>query len=269
VSPLEKSAKPPSHLITKFDLTVERWAVFLPPHLQDSFRADFQWFGAQHEAALDILEGIWERREHAYAFDESTGLATRRPFHEYLTTLLNEPPSPGLTAVGVLFIDVNDLKRVNDTCGHQVGDRAIAAIGAIIRETLRVEQRVDTVTRVSDDAYAVARHGGDEFAAALQLADSAEIEHIAPRVKQRVDDPARQRAWGYQGPVDLTVSVGGVVYELPANPPRASLNSLATALLTAADTLMYESKRDGFIHVALSRFTDKLEVHGGRRIPVP
>ena len=241
---------------TQFDRTVERWAAFLPPPLQDSFRAEFQGFGAQHEAVLDTLEGIWERSDQAYAFDESTGLATRRPFYDYLTTLLNEPPSPGLSAVGVLFIDVNGLKRVNDTCGHQAGDRAIAAIGGIVRESLRV------------DAYAVGRHGGDEFVAALQLADAIESEHVASRVKQRADDPDRQRARGYTEPVGLTISIGGVVYELPEHHPRLSLNSLATALLTAADALMYDSKRDGFIHVAAARFTDKLEVYDERRLPV-
>jgi diguanylate cyclase (GGDEF)-like protein len=228
----------------------------LPPPLQDSFRAELHAFGAQHEAVLDTLEGIWERSERSYAFDESTGLATRRPFYDYLTTLLNEPPSAGLAAVGVLFIDVNGLKRVNDTCGHQAGDRAIAAIGAIVREALRI------------DAYAVGRHGGDEFVAALQLADAADIDRVAPRVKQYADDPERQRACGYVGPFDLSVSIGGIVYELPEHRPRVSLNSLASALLTAADTLMYESKRDGFIHVAAARFTGTLEVHGGRRVPV-
>ena len=266
VSSVEKSAKLPSHLISQFDLVVERWAKFVPLRLQDSFRADLHSLAVQHETALDTLESIWERREQAYAFDEATGLATRRPFYDYLTTLLNEPPSQKLSAIGVLFIDINDLKRVNDTCGHQVGDRAIAAIGAIIRETIRVERGVDTVARASDDAYAVGRQGGDEFVAALQLVESAEIKHIAPRVKQRADDPDRQRAWGYPGPLDLTISVGCVVYELPESRPRTSLTSLATALLTAADGLMYESKRDGFIHVAVARFTDKLEVQGSRRI---
>ena len=268
MSRVEKGARPPSLFTTQFDEAVERWSVFLPPHLQVSFRQEFQWFGAQHEAALDTLEGIWERREQAYAFDESTGLATRRHFYEYLTTLLSQPQSADTAAVGVLFIDVNDLKRINDTCGHQIGDRAIAAIGGILREALRVERHVDTVARFTDDASAVGRQGGDEFVAALQLADSAEIEHVAPRVKQRADDLERQRAWGYTAPVNLTISLGGIVYELPEHPPRVSLNALATTLLTAADGLMYESKRDGCIHVAFARFTDKLEVHARRRIPL-
>jgi diguanylate cyclase (GGDEF)-like protein len=260
------SSKSVSLFSTRFDLAVERWTSFLPPHLQESFRAEFQWFGAQHEAALDILESIWERRERDYAFDESTGLAMRRPFHGYLTGLLSEPRSPGFTAVGVLFIDVDDLKRINDTCGHQLGDKAIAAIGAIVREALRVERQLDRVARVTDPAYAVGRHGGDEFVAALQLADSSEIEQIACRVKQRADDPDEQRTRGYPGPLELTVSVGGVVYELPEVRPAVAPNAMATALVTAADALMYESKRDGLTHIALARFTDKLEIQGSRTL---
>jgi diguanylate cyclase (GGDEF)-like protein len=258
--------KSPSLFATQFDMALERWALSLPPDLQEPFRAEFRWFGRQHEATLDALERIWERRERAYAFDESTGLATRRPFYDYLTSLLNEPLSPGLAAVGVLFIDVNDLKRINDTGGHQAGDKAIAAVGAIVREALRAQRDVDSVARVVDDAYAVGRHGGDEFVAALQLADPGDIEHVAPRVKQRAEDPDRQRARGYTGPSDLTISVGGIVYELSDSPPAIAPNALATALLTAADALMYASKRDGSIHVAVARFTDKLEIHGERVI---
>jgi diguanylate cyclase (GGDEF)-like protein len=252
----------PSLFATQFDMAVERWALSLPPHVQDAFRAEFRWFGRQHEATLDALERIWERRERAYAFDHSTGLATRRPFNDYLTSLLNERPAPGFTAVGVLFIDVDDLKRINDTAGHYAGDRAISAVGAIVREALRAQRDVDSVARVIDDAYAVGRHGGDEFVAALQLADPADIEHVAPRVKQRAEDRDRQRARGYQGPLQLTISVGAIVYELPDRAPSLAPNALAAALLSSADGLMYAAKRDGRVHVAAARVTDKLEVCG-------
>jgi diguanylate cyclase (GGDEF)-like protein len=259
--------KSPSLFATQFDMAIERWALSLPPHLQDAFRAEFRWFKRQHEATLDTLERIWERRERAYAFDESTGLATRRPFHDYLTTLLNEAPSPGFSAVGVLFIDLDDLKGINDSSGHQMGDKAIAAIGSIVREALRAHRDVDSVARVIDDAYAVGRHGGDEFVAALQLADPGDLDHVAPRVKQRAEDRDRQRARGYTGQAPLTISLGGIVYELPEHQPGIAPNALAAALLTAADGLMYESKRDGCIHAATARFTDRLEIHGQRRLP--
>ena len=239
----------------------------LPPHLQAAFRAEFFRFGQLHDGALNTIEGIWERRERAYAIDESTGLSTRRPFLDHLTTLLHLQQPTGPVAVGVLFIDVDNLKQINDSCGHQVGDRALAAIGAIVREAMRVERGVDMVVRAHDDTHAVGRHGGDEFVAALRLADPAEIEHVAPRIKRCADDPERQRAHGYAGPVDLTVSMGGIAYESAQAIPQVAPNSIATALLAAADALMYKAKRDRFVHVARARFTDRLEVFSNLRIP--
>ena len=264
---MHKGPKAPSLFAAELDMAVERWVAHLPQALQGAFRADFRRFAGLHDGALDAIEGIWERRERASAFDESTGVATRRPFLDHLTTLLRAEPSPGLTAVGVLFIDLDRLKRINDSCGHAVGDRALAAIGAIVREALRVDPAVDVVTRSTDDVYGVARHGGDEFVVALRLAESDEIDRVATRIKRRADDPDRQRARGYNGPFSLSVSVGGVVYELPETAPSVAPNSIARALLAAADSLMYQSKRDGWVHLARARFTDKLEVHGDRRIP--
>ena len=265
---MHKRPKAPSLFTAELEMAVDRWADQLPPHLRDAFRTDFQRFGGLHDGALDAIEGIWERRERAAAFDEFTGVATRRPFLDHLNTLLRAEPSPGLTAVGVLFLDLDRLKRINDACGHEVGDRALAAIGAIVREALRVDPEVDVVTRSTDnDVYGVARHGGDEFVVALRLAEPDEIDRVASRIKRRADDPDRQRARGYSGPFELTVSLGGVVYELPHAPPNAAPNAIGRALLAAADSLMYQSKRDGWIHLARARFTDQLEVHGDRRIP--
>jgi diguanylate cyclase (GGDEF)-like protein len=263
-----RQAKAPSLFTTRFDEAIDRWAEELPASLQRAFRAEFSTFGAQYEAALDTLEQILERRERASGFDDSTGLATRRSFLDYLTELLHEGPATEFNAVGVLFIDLNDLKRINDSAGHDVGDRAIATVGRIIRDALR-ERYVDRVDRVTDDdAYAVGRHGGDEFVAAVHLAAPDELSQVACRVKQRADDPARQRMLGYTGPMRLTVSLGGVVYEFSDPPAPVAPNSLAKALLGAADSLMYESKRDGAIHVALARFTTRLETYNVRRVAV-
>lgn len=264
---MERATRYPSVFAEQLDVAIERWSAFLPADMRTAFRGDFDRLGSLHDAALRTIEGIWERRERAYAFDESTGLATRRPFRDHLAfTLQHAQRVPGSTVIGVLFIDVNNLKGINDTCGHQVGDRALAAVGAIVREALRVEQGVDIVARAREDAYAVARHGGDEFVVALKLANTEGIELVAPRIKRRADDPDLQRTHGYAGPLALSIAIGGVAYEPPTTPPGVAPNSIAAALLAAADTLMYRSKRDGCVHVALARFTDKLEVHAEQRL---
>jgi diguanylate cyclase (GGDEF)-like protein len=209
---------------------------------------------------LDTIEAIWNRRQHHYAFDESTGLARRGPFHDHLTHLLEQPESASTTAVGVIFVDLDNLKRINDVCGHTVGDKAVAAVGRIIRETVRADQQLDFVTPGGQSDYSASRHGGDEFLVALELKTMSDITHVAPRLKHNVDDPGRQTARGYDGPVRLTSSVGGVVYELPNTPATVVTNMLARELVRAADEQMYASKRDGLIHIAAARFTDRLEV---------
>ncbi len=127
---MNDDTKHPSLFAEQLDVVVAEWTPYVPPELRAAFRRDFGRLGALHDAALKTIEGIWERRERTYAFDESTGLATRRPFRDHLaTTLSRAQQTPGSTVIGVLFIDVNNLKGINDTCGHQVGDRALAAVG--------------------------------------------------------------------------------------------------------------------------------------------
>jgi len=252
----------PSSFVERLDAVIERWASILPLHLRPELRDEFQAFGIEHDRTIGTIESIWQRRERRYAFDESTGLARRRPFHDHLAAVLATPESPVLRAVGVLFIDVNNLKKVNDTFGHAAGDKAVAVVGTIIREAIRVEQNTDFMTRTTagEDDYSASRHGGDEFLIALELKDPSGIDIVAPRIKRHVDDPVRQRARGFTAPVDLTVSMGGVVYNLPAAPPPVPAGTLATSLITAADEQMYYAKRDGHIHIAAARYTDKLEV---------
>jgi diguanylate cyclase (GGDEF)-like protein len=250
----------PSAFVDRLEAIIEHWVPVLPQHLQQPFREAFRPLGAEHDGALNTIQHIWQRREREYAFDESTGLARRRPFHDHLVNLLRMPSSPGLSAIGVLFLDLDNLKRVNDTYGHAVGDRALAAVGSIIRDALRVECHIDLVTRAEDSDLSVSRHGGDEFLVALELKDPQDITVVAPRIKQRVEDPDSQQVRGYLAPVPLTVSVGAVVYELPPTPPSASAPSVARDLVTAADEQMYRSKQDGRVHVARATFTDKLQI---------
>lgn len=256
----------PSSFVERLDDVIERWASILPLGLRRELRQDFEAFGIEHDRTIATIENIWNRRERRYAFDEATGLARRRPFHDHLAAVLATPESPVLRAVGVLFIDVNNLKKINDTFGHAAGDKAVAAVGSIIREAIRIEQNTDFIARAGDDDYSAARHGGDEFLIALELRDPSGIDVVAPRIKQHVDDPDRQRARGFTAPVGLTISMGGVVYDLPATPPPVPAATLATSLITAADEQMYQSKRDGCIHIATATYTERLELAGAHAI---
>jgi len=255
------SATGPSDFAQRLAAAVDQWARWLPESRQREFRDTFRVFADDHERALAVIGSLWERRERATALDECTGLARRRPFQEHLIALLRGLDAASCGAIGVLFLDLNGLKRINDTCGHEAGDRAVAAAGRIIREAIRVERDVDFVApRNAGDEHAASRHGGDEFLIAVELTTTSEIDRVALRVRHRVDDPVRQQAHGYYAHQPFTVAVGGVVFERPESPSALPASVLAQHLIAAADQQMYASKRDGRIHIAVACFTDEFRI---------
>ena len=257
-----RKSVPPSTFSERLNAAIERWVEVLPLHLRERFRAEFGHFGDAHDRTINTLEGIWQRRDRRLSLDEATGLARRRPFQDHLARMLATPAPRSFSAVGVLFIDVDNLKQINDAYGHRVGDKALAVVGRAIRDAIRFERTTDYSARATpdDDDYSVSRHGGDEFLVALELEQMSSIEAVAPRIKRRVEDPELQRTRGYTAPPLITISMGGVVYPLPESVPRVAPNILARELIAAADEQMYVAKRDGRIHVAPVRFTDHIEI---------
>jgi GGDEF domain-containing protein len=256
-----------SHFVDRLDVLISQWEMVLPEELRQRFRESFRSFGQEHDEALNVIENVWKRRERDYAFDES-GLARRRPFQDHLVSLLRTPPTPARAAVGLLFVDVDHLKSINDTYGHAMGDKAVSAVGGILKDALRADRDVDLVDRAgSPDELqdptldvSVSRHGGDEFLAALELKTVDDISLVASRIKRRVDDPGAQRALGYTAPVKLTAAVGGVVYPLTLAPPPLMAGMLARKLVMAADEQMYAAKRDGRVHIAVAALNDRLDL---------
>jgi diguanylate cyclase (GGDEF)-like protein/PAS domain S-box-containing protein len=117
------------------------------------------------------LEDIEERRrfegELGYLADHDslTGLANRRGFLRELNRQIAHVRRYGGSA-GVLFIDIDDFKHINDAYGHNVGDEVIVSVAQAIRSRLR-------------ETDMVARLGGDEFAVLLPRADIADAETLA------------------------------------------------------------------------------------------
>ncbi len=122
-------------------------------------------------------------------------------------------------ALAVLFVDLDDFKRVNDDYGHQTGDAVLREIG---RRLLNCVRNTDTVCR----------HGGDEFVIALtDLNDISYVPEIAAKVKHEVHAPIHV---GERG-VRLTCSIGVAIY------PRDGRDH--DTLLAHADASMYDAKR--------------------------
>ncbi len=169
----------------------------------------------------DVTEQRKLEREltHRAFHDSLTGLANRVLFQDRVTHALAQSQREG-TVVGVLFVDVDDFKVVNDIHGHAVGDELLVAVAL----------RLSTTVRASDTA---ARIGGDEFA--LLVEDSvtpADVETFADHVISVFAEPFRLST----GPVSVYASVGIATTE-------DSFDSVE--LLAHADLALYEAKTAG------------------------
>jgi diguanylate cyclase (GGDEF)-like protein/PAS domain S-box-containing protein len=149
--------------------------------------------------------------------DELTGVHNRRAFALIGSKVLELAGRQGLT-VAALFVDVDDMKGLNDRHGHAAGDRAIRAVAEALSESLR---RADTVARI----------GGDEFAALGVSLDEDNSKLIEQRIRARLSAPA------------VTVAVGRVVeVSLGWATCDPEKDKTVQGLLTDADRAMYKQK---------------------------
>lgn len=167
-------------------------------------------------AQIDAQQALSYQALH----DSVTGLANRPALMERVLHALGD--REGRSArLALFFIDLDDFKSINDTLGHEVGDRVLRDVG---RSLTRISRRGDTVARL----------GGDEFVLlSTGLRDGDDVELICDRVMRAVGAPQ------HDGPHDLTVtcSLGAVVTsECSAGPDE---------LLQQADIAMYAAKRSG------------------------
>ena len=156
---------------------------------------------------------------HRAFHDELTGLANRALFLDRMDHALRVARHE-VDPVVVLFIDLDDFKRVNDEHGHAVGDRVLKAIA-------------DRIRRAASSGDTVARLGGDEFA--LLLEDRGGIDR-AIDVAERLLETLREPLTIANEEVAVLASVGVAV---------ATSGMSTTGLLRDADIAMYEAKRAG------------------------
>jgi diguanylate cyclase (GGDEF)-like protein/PAS domain S-box-containing protein len=168
----------------------------------------------------DVTEHRQER--HRAMHDPLTSLPNRRMLDRCLFDAFARASRSGRT-LGVLFIDLNGFKPINDTFGHAAGDEVLCAVA----------QRLIAVLRSRDTA---GRLGGDEFLVILEDAGNATtVEAIASRVAGALDEPITL-ADGRS--VTATASIGVAFTEHPDE-----LRTSAQAILEAADHAMYTAKR--------------------------
>ena len=147
-------------------------------------------------------------------YDALTGLPNRAFFHERLlhtVAVRQHPPKE----TGLLFIDLDDFKNINDRWGHDVGDQVLAVVARRIEESVRVG---DVAARIGGDEFALVLTGGVE---------PTEVREIAERLLREISRPVEIPP----STLFVTASVG------------IALGSDAGTMLKEADVAMYRAKR--------------------------
>lgn len=205
---------------------------------------------------LGLSQDITQRREsdeqlrHIAEHDALTGLPNRTLFTDRLSQALLHARRNG-GRVAVLFLDIDHFKDVNDTLGHEIGDRLLQQLATRLRQVLREE---DTVSR----------QGGDEFVILLNhIHSAADVQPLA----QKLIDVASQRYQIDDHELHVTPSIGVSLFPDDGDS--------AADLLRNADTAMYDAKRKGrgrfeFFNSAMAmQAQERLSVTNALRAAIP
>ncbi|KUN36656.1 histidine kinase [Streptomyces longwoodensis] len=181
-------------------------------------------------ADISARRDLQARLRHLQMHDPVTRLPNRTLFFERLTAALEADSLEhgGTGRIGLCYLDVDGFKAVNDTLGHRVGDRLLAAVAE------RLTACAEEVGRSRPGTPLVARLGGDEFA--LLVEDSTgtdQLSELAEAVLKALQAPFDLDAQR----LSLSASIGVV--------ERHAAGTTATGLMQAADTTLYWAKVDG------------------------
>jgi diguanylate cyclase (GGDEF)-like protein len=161
-----------------------------------------------------------ERIRRLAHYDDLTALPNRNLFTYHLGHALSRAERYG-KQLAVLFIDLDRFKIINDTLGHDTGDRVLETIGRRLAEQMRA-------------ADLVARLGGDEFMVIVEEVDSAEVvEDVARKLLLAIEQPVQHQDQEFS----LSASIGISIYPQDGRDQQS--------LLKHADIAMYRAKEKG------------------------
>jgi diguanylate cyclase (GGDEF)-like protein len=169
-------------------------------------------------AHVETLQRVEELRQLTY-LDALTGVGNRRYAEAELGVRLAELKRHGFP-FGLLFVDVDHFKRVNDIHGHEAGDAVLRIVASTFRHAARTHDFVG-------------RWGGEEFLVVAAHAPAGTLQAIGDRFRTLVE---RTVAPTPSGPLSVTISVGAAL---------ARPDDTPASLVARADGLMYQAKQTG------------------------
>lgn len=207
VRPLGKLTRGIEHIRRTSDLT-ERVSM----HRKD----EIGLLAYHFDRLLDLLSERTRVLEELATTDGLTRLLNRRSIMERLAEAIARSGSEG-QALSILLLDVDHFKRINDTCGHSVGDRVLRQVAETLRTAL-------------GPGYSVGRYGGEEFLVVLPACDRWSAQQMAEKLRKAVGE---RPVAGVDWPV--TVSLGVATWALHTT----------HGLLATADMNLYRAKESG------------------------
>ncbi|WP_052759426.1 DUF4084 domain-containing protein [Paenibacillus sp. DMB20] len=174
----------------------------------------------ENDSLMERLHHSLKKSEYLAHHDDLTGLYNRRYFNARMTEALEEARRNG-NRLGLLYMDLNRFKTVNDKYGHRTGDALIVMVAS-------------RLASLEDHRFVISRLGGDEFTVMVYPAgDDAELSETAENICSMLSEPYRLEP----GEIRTSPSVGVAVY------PEHAAND--QELIGRADAAMYDAKESG------------------------
>lgn len=173
-----------------------------------------------------------ERVRRSAFYDDITGLPNRASFHDRLQAALQDVKTKQ-NHLALMFMDLDNFKRVNDTLGHSTGDILLKEVSKRLRLNLRSSDEIAEINEISDN-QGLARLGGDEFTVLLsEINEPNDAGIVAARLLSGMSQPILLS--GHE--ITVTASIGIAVF------PNDGQD--AETLIKNADMAMYFAKREG------------------------
>jgi len=194
-----------------------------------------------------------EKIHYLAHYDSLTGLANRRRFLEHLEKAMQEARSRN-TKLALLYMDLDQFKRINDTLGHGAGDELLRAVASALFDQVRSTDVVGRTRDAPGDSE-ISRLGGDEFAVLLTgIQSRADVERVARRILDTIPAPIVLESQE----ISATASIGVAIYPDDGEDVET--------LVKHADRAMYFAKESGRNHFAF--FSDAMNSGALRRLSI-